>query len=232
MRGEHPDMDITQVISLGSSPHARGALPGQLRYEVDCGIIPACAGSTCPSRSRTKPARDHPRMRGEHVLAKLFENLHEGSSPHARGAPGRRILDVQELGIIPACAGSTLDWNLYIDIARDHPRMRGEHVIAVAAAAVTEGSSPHARGAQEVVAKENPIPGIIPACAGSTWARPPTRPWPGDHPRMRGEHAFRYGFLYESEGSSPHARGARLCNHRPNCLRGIIPACAGSTDKR
>ena len=30
-------------------------------------------------------------------------------------------------GIIPACAGSTVDGGLRGDLGRDHPRMRGEH---------------------------------------------------------------------------------------------------------
>ena len=115
----------------GSSPHARRAraptstcsrprrdhprMRGEhkLRSRLnDCwhGIIPACAGSTpairpgscemkgssphargAPARNRrhSEPARDHPRMRGEH-----------------RGREGESR---RQGGIIPACAGSTLE---------------------------------------------------------------------------------------------------------------------------
>ena len=154
----------------GSSPHARGARPGERRHlhrhgdhprmrgehahenvrtAVDPGIIPACAGST--------------------VSAKMKIGKTQGSSPHARGArpPG-------------GTDGVT---------ARDHPRMRGEHQtstskslnplrIIPACAGSTQnfmiavekapGSSPHARGALITL-----LPSFVDA---------------GDHPRMRGEH--------------------------------------------
>ena len=76
------------------------------------------------------------------------------------------------------------------------------------------------------------VGGIIPACAGSTrsaawWSR-----WSRDHPRMRGEHTGRLSELSATQGSSPHARGARVAPQRPDISRGIIPACAGSTRPR
>ena len=137
----------------------------------------------------------------------------------------------EEVGIIPACAGST-DGNGRIGRLlmgssphargapperagrkrqwRDHPRMRGEHL--------EEG---HLRALRV---------GIIPACAGSTarfkWSKASlqgssphargaqrlanaTERIDGDHPRMRGEHAV--------------GDALRIM------VRGIIPACAGST---
>ena len=216
----------------GSSPHARGArstrassctrsrdhprMRGEhkshlLLLDVRHGIIPACAGSTVSNvfaalqspgsspHARGAPAgraragsrtRDHPRMRGEHA-------------PRGRG-PRRGQ------GIIPACAGSTSDetslrfcvmgssphargallscWSIS-PRPRDHPRMRGEHLVDLR--------------------ERYRLPGIIPACAGSTpsvleiktasagsspharGARRPTQDavgTGGDHPRMRGEH--------------------------------------------
>ena len=135
-------------------------------------------------------------------------------------------------GIIPACAGSTYQ--------------------AATTDSTLTGSSPHARGAQRL--RYYPCRGV----------------W--DHPRMRGEHPScrtipRFGAriipacagstnVYskvrgDTEGSSPHARGAllllssnpdifedhpRMRGEHPNCCRavrhdrGIIPACAGSTN--
>ena len=75
-----------------------------MRYD---GIIPACAGSTTASRSRSGASWDHPRMRGEHLERILTVDMSEGSSPHARGAPLAVYVDRHAVGIIPACAGST-----------------------------------------------------------------------------------------------------------------------------
>ena len=95
---------------------------------VDVGIIPACAGST--------------------IIPELWKLAGTGSSPHARGARQRRLsvgpsrrdhprmrgehhfyarFGGQQVGIIPACAGST-KLDDFCDTSR-------------------KGSSPHARGA-------------------------------------------------------------------------------------
>ena len=87
-------------------------------------------------------------MRGEHLVTTSTVKVAVGSSPHARGA---RVLGRHErlqLGIIPACAGSTgTTLNDMVD---------------------TLGSSPHARGAPVRLPCEHNGWGIIPACAGST----------------------------------------------------------------
>ena len=46
-------------------------------------------------------------MRGEHLLVGTIPTAETGSSPHARGARGRHLQHSSQLGIIPACAGST-----------------------------------------------------------------------------------------------------------------------------
>ena len=88
--------------------------------------------------------------------------------------------------------------------------MRGEHFYLTTDEPLYRGSSPHARGARDLLAVPVDGGGIIPACAGSTGA---PRGWPTsrrDHPRMRGEHSMRARMCSSSMGSSPHARGARV----------------------
>ena len=66
MRGEHRYHQLLPRHLPGSSPHARGA---QTRTRLSVRftrIIPACAGSTLAALKMPQPARDHPRMRGEH----------------------------------------------------------------------------------------------------------------------------------------------------------------------
>ena len=70
-----------------------------------------------------------------------------GSSPHVRGAHLDRRLPRRESGIIPACAGSTWPASPPWHSSWDHPRMCGEHFIFGGDLPLTEGSSPHVRGA-------------------------------------------------------------------------------------
>ena len=229
MRGEHDFSKIAFPETGGSSPHARGALESRPRARGRPGIIPACAGSTRIPSGTCRAARDHPRMRGEHRANRGPRAIDPGSSPHARGAPLSWDDLKTELGIIPACAGSTRVWGIGYQDIWDHPRMRGEHMRCRLMSGVYAGSSPHARGAPPSHEGAISLSGIIPACAGSTaYARSSRRP-SRDHPRMRGEHSKRARVAPSTLGSSPHARGA----HQPSpchllSLR-IIPACAGST---
>mgnify|MGYP000844548603 CR=1 FL=1 len=148
-------------------------------------------------------------MRGEHLPPSSSPRTPKGSSPRARGAPrARRTRELDE-GIIPACAGSTIDAKHLKETAR--------------------GSSPRARGALRIVVLDGTREGIIPACAGSTEN---SIGWPfqtRDHPRVRGEHPFFTKSSTKRTGSSPRARGALGQIGEGETRRGIIPACAGST---
>ena len=68
--------------------------------------------------------------------------------------------------------------------------MRGEHCDYAVTHSINRGSSPHARGALHARTERQVNLGIIPACAGSTNVTESFRYRPGDHPRMRGEHAL------------------------------------------
>ena len=171
-------------------------------------------------------------MRGEHSMDAIWSSTHCGSSPHARGARLPRGERLAVPGIIPACAGSTASRVNAASLARDHPRMRGEHDDRTAQAVERFGSSPHARGAPRAAPPSAALAGIIPACAGSTstGGRRPCRC--RDHPRMRGEHNSTRTESPTSTGSSPHARGAHDLGVHVVAQGGIIPACAGSTSTR
>ena len=229
MCGEHRTGRPYFAIVQGSSPHVRGALL-HLRVDArDRGIIPACAGSTHHESDGADDERDHPRMCGEHFQTKRARIRLSGSSPHVRGAPHLMAELRGQSGIIPACAGSTAPHGRTARPKRDHPRMCGEHAVAVRVFPYSWGSSPHVRGAR-LERDENPSgSGIIPACAGSTGFLRRTRARRRDHPRMCGEHQrFDDGEIYTA-GSSPHVRGAQENQGHHWWCRGIIPACAGST---
>ena len=154
---------------MGSSPHTRGARYACNRYVDMAGIIPAYAGSTTPRRACRCSRWDHPRIRGEHHHARARHHgrrgiipayagstttlvpgtmADEGSSPHTRGAPGRRLALVLGVGIIPAYAGSTAECSGMSGQATDHPRIRGEHPGVNRNGRGPAGSSPHTRGAR------------------------------------------------------------------------------------
>ena len=107
--------------------------------------------------------------------------------------------------------------------------MRGEHTTGSTSKAWYRGSSPHARGARQVVPDLHREGRLIPACAGSTPGSPGSAPGSAAHPRMRGEHGGDADAWAATDGSSPHARGAPLDPVPRDRGPGLIPACAGST---
>ena len=250
MCGEHRNIIACICVSLGSSPHVRGAQKHCRHRRGVPGIIPACAGSTIRFYPECGGNGDHPRMCGEHSLSINHAGTPVGSSPHVRGAPLRKRGAVGIRRIIPACAGSTCWWRCCCPCWWDHPRMCGEHSLTRKRSMTRPGSSPHVRGAHRrcsfvLETKKGSSPhvrgaqntkqagrrevGIIPACAGSTWCRASSLQNNRDHPRMCGEHDMVFLSVREVEGSSPHVRGAlsERMMALPRC--GIIPACAGST---
>ncbi len=188
MRGEHSPWALPLAWICGSSPHARGAQVLDVPDGVLVGLIPACAGSTAGCWSERGGSRAHPRMRGEHQSVGTVKLAPWGSSPHARGAPGRAEHRAWCRGLIPACAGSTTLVRITSTRGRAHPRMRGEHFALIRPPAAVRGSSPHARGARLCRRKCAHHPGLIPACAGSTRPRCAAPSNNTAHPRMRGEH--------------------------------------------
>ena len=65
--------------------------------------------------------------------------------------------------------------------------MRGENPSQPGEIWPESGSSPHARGKQEVGSMAGGLTGLIPACAGKTGISGLGAPAHGAHPRMRGE---------------------------------------------
>ena len=133
-----------------------------------------------------------------------------------------------EARIIPACAGSRHHGGDLPGDQPDHPRLRGEQDGDRPERKVWSGSSPPARGADKLIAKECDVHRIIPACAGSR--RRGRLPGSGsrDHPRLRGEQGPLARENSAALGSSPPARGADLPRDTQGRRDRIIPACAGS----
>ena len=229
LRGEHDTAGPATSPSGGSSPLARGTPPILGERVVAVGIIPACAGNTPTRCSACAWCRDHPRLRGEHMLAAVLAAWWLGSSPLARGTRRVHPRRGRACGIIPACAGNTPGCHTSASGSRDHPRLRGEHTFIWYPHYDGTGSSPLARGTRDLRVAGEGAAGIIPACAGNTSRSAPSCRGTRDHPRLRGEHGSSGGSEAAVAGSSPLARGTLPSGSEMNDDPGIIPACAGNT---
>ena len=192
-------------------------------------ITPARAGSTVVSDFFSPGGWDHPRPRGEHHSDLITPTRELGSPPPARGAHFITDKFTADRRITPARAGSTAALASVFIWLRDHPRPRGEHIIAGFIGDSNKGSPPPARGARIALIRPPASARITPARAGST---PPARILPlilSDHPRPRGEHSL--SDLPEKfvTGSPPPARGALYSGYMIDVWGRITPARAGST---
>ena len=187
MRGENYAESSPLAGSGGSSPHARGKLNLHTCGKITEGLIPACAGKTSRSSASCLACWAHPRMRGENFFDEAEMVVSEGSSPHARGKRCAHVVAVPHVGLIPACAGKTMRCISGPFPWWAHPRMRGENIVDGEVVGRKEGSSPHARGKQNVRENYERDVGLIPACAGKTCSMSGRWSSHRAHPRMRGE---------------------------------------------
>ena len=206
-RGVYVCSEPAEVGGPGSSPLARGLRRRRSRSRRGSGIIPARAGFTAVSPASPWKCGDHPRSRGVYGDIKRYMEAARGSSPLARGLPGRPVCWCLCMRIIPARAGFTGTPSTLRLLWRDHPRSRGVYPDQSRTEIPLIGSSPLARGLQPAVTPAIPPRRIIPARAGFTggW-RSPARTSP-DHPRSRGVYLLVAVIGGVGTGSSPLARG-------------------------
>ena len=192
-RGEHVCFLSSHLWKSGSSPPARGTRPSETRGCHSRRFIPARAGNTRLASSRDATGTVHPRPRGEHVGKLVRFKPTAGSSPPARGTPGRALGFAASHRFIPARAGNTRVSVVPAYRIPVHPRPRGEHNSKGAKAAKSYGSSPPARGTLDVGPEDAPNDRFIPARAGNTSPQARERDLASVHPRPRGEHTTRIG---------------------------------------
>ena len=228
-RGVYTSAPRRPPSGTGSSPLARGLLPGTVHIVARVGIIPARAGFTRLTTGSMCSAPDHPRSRGVYFSTGMARHLQAGSSPLARGLHAAAADGPVRGRIIPARAGFTLQGDLPARDDRDHPRSRGVYPWPARGGCPPRGSSPLARGLPQLRTWLKSRGGIIPARAGFTW--PPCRWTTGaaDHPRSRGVYKASMNVSLMGCGSSPLARGLRVILDGKPRVDGIIPARAGFT---
>ena len=146
-----------------------------------------------------------------------------------RGTPYKSGLKKLSPGIIPAYAGNTPLLVVTPTEPWDHPRVCGEHDRCRRDKCVQRGSSPRMRGTRFGRAGRYARHGIIPAYAGNTQHASPRLTYPGDHPRVCGEHVPLLRLVLLMRGSSTRMRGTPNHSRSGVAQRGIIPAYAGNT---
>ncbi len=173
---------------FGSSPRVRGTSGSSLPAGTSPRFIPACAGNISASQDSRRESSVHPRVCGEHIVGSFNQDRSTGSSPRVRGTCINLGSHSHYRRFIPACAGNILLFYVSFSLPPVHPRVCGEHLVAVAHPHVMLGSSPRVRGTCD-----SGIVGVheirfIPACAGNIC----DQRWNADrdtvHPRVCGEH--------------------------------------------
>ena len=172
----------------------------------------------------------HPRWRGEHGelchalndsrrfipagagntgAVAMLSRLSSGSSPLARGTRWLRRLRRMRWRFIPAGAGNTAISSASITSLAVHPRWRGEHAGVPDEFCKPGGSSPLARGTQQINARRLHEERFIPAGAGNTRRAGRVRA------ALSGSSPLARGTLVQHPGRAPNQR--------------FIPAGAGNT---
>ncbi len=227
--GEHPGIRADDLIRDGSSPRGRGTrVCGEVVLD-HARFIPAWAGNTWSGSWNVIGKPVHPRVGGEHIQDKTPPILVFGSSPRGRGTRAAMYVISIMVRFIPAWAGNT--WCAGVDWfgGAVHPRVGGEHEMALEHVEAMAGSSPRGRGTLATFPLHEYAGRFIPAWAGNTGMRSTAAQQCAVHPRVGGEHV-RGGNLYKrNRGSSPRGRGTP---HQPYTGRSVIrfiPAWAGNT---
>ena len=114
-----------ETCEHGSSPLARGLPPDAAADAAALRIIPARAGFTGNVMKETGDEGDHPRSRGVYLAALVLRRRRPGSSPLARGLPGRGRQQRLRRGSSPLARGLPHPPDRSIDGARIIPARAG-----------------------------------------------------------------------------------------------------------
>ena len=228
-RGENHRLSAGIEDAGGSSPLTRGKPVAVDACVPGVGLIPAHAGKTATSCGRCPPITAHPRSRGENPLPSSTRFVVAGSSPLTRGKP--RLGDCGHVphGLIPAHAGKTWSFSVFLSVFGAHPRSRGENPLVQLCLIGDDGSSPLTRGKRSARPQRYRHRRLIPAHAGKTVRRVGPASSVQAHPRSRGENAEITWLVRHILGSSPLTRGKLVGDRLARTIDRLIPAHAGKT---
>ena len=229
MCGENGRVQFEPGSLHGSPPRVRGKRRARIIIDRGDGLTPACAGKTPGTTWFRRGLGAHPRVCGENPFS-VDGGADDGGSPRrVRGKRGGRGGCGRWPGLTPACAGKTAMRSKLNCGTQAHPRVCGENLDGLSAAARRYGSPPRVRG------KPGPVPlnpidlRLTPACAGKTLADGSSIGEGAAHPRVCGENPSSYSSPAAASGSPPRVRGKRTCPRARRTRGGLTPACAGKT---
>ena len=105
--GNHLACVMKRLIQGGSPPRVREPRNYPDQIVIRGRITPACAGTTTSLFGIIRPARDHPRVCGNHCRFSPYAPHILGSPPRVREPLRRAGQAAHEARITPACAGTT-----------------------------------------------------------------------------------------------------------------------------
>ena len=147
----------------GSPPRGRGKATVALKSRIAKRITPAWAGKRLWRRASIWGGRDHPRVGGEKHQDESSVMELQGSPPRGRGKGPHHKHCHPFHRITPAWAGKSTAAKHCASGIRDHPRVDGEKLIQQRHCSQRQGSPPHERGKDAVVAVVVRGAGITPA---------------------------------------------------------------------
>ena len=146
-------------------------------------------GNTHSSLNSNASIAVHPRGHGEHDFMLVMFRAKPGSSPWARGTPGRHIPKIEDKRFIPVGTGNTLSNPPDMPQQPVHPRGHGEHYAWSCWASGRSGSSPWARGTHSYFNAIKEYMRFIPVGTGNTTVSSKISAVVSVHPRGHGEHS-------------------------------------------
>ena len=229
VRGDSVGARLRPRVDRGSPPRARGHPPATNHTPRRRGLTPACAGTSSPTTSAIIGGRAHPRVRGDIDWPAVIAASLMGSPPRARGHLDPQVGDRVQCGLTPACAGTSWSASPAAGETRAHPRVRGDIRTVSDGSSAGWGSPPRARGHRAAGPVRGAAQGLTPACAGTSRTVVVVHHRRGAHPRVRGDiHACRCAGSTR-RGSPPRARGHHAGAGGGRAVRGLTPACAGTS---
>ena len=181
-------MRFSIISFTGSPPLTRELHLYITKYLLKDRITPAYAGTTVTVFVSTVMLEDHPRLRGNYLVAIFLSAMLAGSPPLTRELLSTNLPISSSSRITPAYAGTTYLPRYYQQSDKDHPSLRGNYSQLETSSVTRLGSPPLTRELLINNRKYSRWFGITPAYAGTTQPVRKYAEQSKDHPRLRGNY--------------------------------------------